>query len=169
MRARSHSEIPDPFAATVMMAPTATTCGIPGDPGRIANSVGSALLGAEAALLRGRARRLPYGHTLVALAVLLVAIVGSAIWARSQWRNSLPALDGTRRLAGLGARVTVIEAATILARDDHELVAVLRRRLVADGIDLREGAKVAGVTRSTGGICARRTGRLRPDSCRSWS
>ena len=40
--------------------------------------------------------------TLVALAVLLVAIVGSAIWARSQWRNSLPALDGTRRLAEIG-------------------------------------------------------------------
>ena len=45
----------------------------------------------------------------------------------------------------LGAQVTVIEAATLLSRDDPELVAVLRQRLRADGVDLIEGARVERV------------------------
>ena len=52
----------------------------------------------------------------------------------------------------LGSKVTVIEAATILARDDPELVEVLRRRLTADGIDLHEGAKVESAARSGNGV-----------------
>ena len=47
----------------------------------------------------------------------------------------------------LGSEVTVIEAATILAKDDPELVEVVRTRLLADGIELREGATVEGVER----------------------
>jgi 2-polyprenyl-3-methyl-5-hydroxy-6-metoxy-1,4-benzoquinol methylase len=49
-------------------APTATTCGIPSAAGRLANAIGSAVLGAEASYLRRRDRRLPYGHTLFAVA-----------------------------------------------------------------------------------------------------
>ena len=45
----------------------------------------------------------------------------------------------------LGARVSVVEQATPLARDDPELVSVVLRRLEADGVDLRTGAKVTGV------------------------
>lgn len=52
----------------------------------------------------------------------------------------------------LGSRVTVIEAATILAKDDPELVDVLRRRLVADGVDLRERTTVAAAARAGNGI-----------------
>jgi SAM-dependent methyltransferase len=51
------------------VAPTDTTCGIPGRASPIVNAVGSAVLGLEARYLRNPHRRLPYGHTLLALAV----------------------------------------------------------------------------------------------------
>jgi pyruvate/2-oxoglutarate dehydrogenase complex dihydrolipoamide dehydrogenase (E3) component len=41
----------------------------------------------------------------------------------------------------LGARVTVIEQAEILPADDPELVDILRDRLRAEGLDIREGAR----------------------------
>jgi pyruvate/2-oxoglutarate dehydrogenase complex dihydrolipoamide dehydrogenase (E3) component len=50
----------------------------------------------------------------------------------------------------LGARVTVLEAFTILSKDDPELVELMRRRL--DGIDLREGVKIARIERDGGGV-----------------
>ena len=43
----------------------------------------------------------------------------------------------------LGSRVSVLEALTLLPKDDPDLVAVVRSRLVAEGIDIREGAMVA--------------------------
>lgn len=46
----------------------------------------------------------------------------------------------------LGARVTLIQKGSILPKDDPELVAVVRRHLVAEGIDLREGTGVARVS-----------------------
>lgn len=42
----------------------------------------------------------------------------------------------------LGARVTVAEADRIMAKEDPELTAVIRDRLIAEGIDILEGAKV---------------------------
>ncbi|SDB50407.1 dihydrolipoyl dehydrogenase family protein [Bauldia litoralis] len=42
----------------------------------------------------------------------------------------------------LGARVTVAEADRIVAREDPELTAVIRDRLIAEGIDILEGARV---------------------------
>ena len=48
----------------------------------------------------------------------------------------------------LGAMVTLVEAETILAKDEPEAVAVVRRRLVAEGIDLREGSAVTTVQRA---------------------
>jgi pyruvate/2-oxoglutarate dehydrogenase complex dihydrolipoamide dehydrogenase (E3) component len=42
----------------------------------------------------------------------------------------------------LGAAVTVVEMATIMPKDDPELVEVVRDRLLAEGVVLREGAKV---------------------------
>jgi pyruvate/2-oxoglutarate dehydrogenase complex dihydrolipoamide dehydrogenase (E3) component len=53
----------------------------------------------------------------------------------------------------LGARVTVLEAAEFLAHDDGELVAVVRARLRAEGIDLRAGVKIGRVD-ATGGTIA---------------
>ncbi len=50
--------------------------------------------------------------------------------------------------ARLGSRVRILESsATLLPREDHELVAMLHERLVADGIELLLGATVQGVSR----------------------
>jgi pyruvate/2-oxoglutarate dehydrogenase complex dihydrolipoamide dehydrogenase (E3) component len=54
-------------------------------------------------------------------------------------------LEMADAFAGLGTRVTVIEAATIAAKEDPELVAGLRDALVARGITLMEQATVASV------------------------
>jgi len=45
----------------------------------------------------------------------------------------------------LGAQVSVLELATVMAADDPELVAVLRARFAAEGIGIREGAAVKRV------------------------
>jgi pyruvate/2-oxoglutarate dehydrogenase complex dihydrolipoamide dehydrogenase (E3) component len=48
----------------------------------------------------------------------------------------------------LGARVTVVEALTILSKDDRELVQVVRSQAIAEDIDLIENAKVTSVAKS---------------------
>jgi pyruvate/2-oxoglutarate dehydrogenase complex dihydrolipoamide dehydrogenase (E3) component len=50
----------------------------------------------------------------------------------------------------LGARVTVLEAAKILPKDDPEMVDLLRVRLAAEGLVLREGVRIARVERRHG-------------------
>jgi pyruvate/2-oxoglutarate dehydrogenase complex dihydrolipoamide dehydrogenase (E3) component len=50
----------------------------------------------------------------------------------------------------LGSRVTVLEAARALGRDDPEAVAVALSALRAEGIDIREGAKVERVESMAG-------------------
>lgn len=52
----------------------------------------------------------------------------------------------------LGASATLLEAASILPKDDPEPVDILRMRLKADGIDLREGAKVTRVEPRGAGV-----------------
>lgn len=52
----------------------------------------------------------------------------------------------------LGATVSVLEMASILPKDDPELVDILRGRLRADGIRLFEGAKVVGVAPAGAGV-----------------
>lgn len=52
----------------------------------------------------------------------------------------------------LGARVTIVEALTIMPKDDPELVAVVRNRLVTEGVSIHEGAKVKAVTGTAGAI-----------------
>ena len=47
----------------------------------------------------------------------------------------------------LGSEVTVLEAERALANDDPELAALLLETLRSEGIDIREGAQVARVTR----------------------
>ena len=51
----------------------------------------------------------------------------------------------------LGARVTVVEMARIMAKDDGELVDLLRHRLVEDGIEILEGLQAREVTYPVGG------------------
>lgn len=52
----------------------------------------------------------------------------------------------------LGARVTLLERFTILPRDEPEAVAILRARLVAEGIDIRENVAIAGASGSEGDV-----------------
>ncbi|HSF97033.1 MAG TPA: FAD-dependent oxidoreductase [Thermohalobaculum sp.] len=52
----------------------------------------------------------------------------------------------------LGSKVTVLEAATALLREDPEMAAVATAALRGEGVDLREGATVSGVEKTEGGI-----------------
>lgn len=53
----------------------------------------------------------------------------------------------------LGCRVTVLEAFTALGKDDPDLTSIALENLRAEGLDIREGAKITNVTRkSDGGI-----------------
>lgn len=52
----------------------------------------------------------------------------------------------------LGSRVTIVEADSILNRDDPEAVDVVRRALVGEGLDLREKSKAARVERLQAGV-----------------
>ena len=54
-------------------------------------------------------------------------------------------LEMADAFAGLGCRVTVVEAATIAGKEDPELVAGLRNCLAGRGVSLLEGAKVTAV------------------------
>ena len=52
----------------------------------------------------------------------------------------------------LGSRVIVLEALTALGHDDPEIAAVALDRLRAEGVEIREGAKVAAIAGSAGAI-----------------
>lgn len=52
----------------------------------------------------------------------------------------------------LGARVTIVEALSLLGNDDPELADIVRRRLVAEGVSIAEGAFAASVAVAGDGI-----------------
>ena len=52
----------------------------------------------------------------------------------------------------LGARVTVLELFRVLPKDDPDAVQIVRERLLAEGIDLREGVQAKGVAPQGNGI-----------------
>ena len=52
----------------------------------------------------------------------------------------------------LGSKVTVLEAAAFLAKDDAELAAIVLKRLRMEGVDLRAPAKIARVERADAGM-----------------
>ena len=52
----------------------------------------------------------------------------------------------------LGARVTVLEGLTALGRDDPEAAALVKARLAAEGVTIREGARVERVEGRAGAI-----------------
>lgn len=54
-------------------------------------------------------------------------------------------LEMAQAFRRLGSRVTVLEAATFLAKDDPELAAVVVARLRAEGVDLRDGVRIGNV------------------------
>ena len=55
----------------------------------------------------------------------------------------------------LGARVTVLEVARVLAKDDPELAALLIARLRADGVAIEEGVRIRRVERGGAGVSVR--------------
>lgn len=54
--------------------------------------------------------------------------------------------------ARLGSEVVVLEAFKLLGKDDPEIAAIALARLRAEGVDLREGAKVAKVSGEAGAV-----------------
>lgn len=52
----------------------------------------------------------------------------------------------------LGSKVTVLEAFRMMGPDDRDLVAVVRARLVSEGIDIHEDTKVVEVKSADGGV-----------------
>lgn len=52
----------------------------------------------------------------------------------------------------LGAKVTVVELARLLPKDDDEAVDVVRTALLKEGLTLRENTKVVGVAKQGGGV-----------------
>jgi pyruvate/2-oxoglutarate dehydrogenase complex dihydrolipoamide dehydrogenase (E3) component len=52
----------------------------------------------------------------------------------------------------LGSRVTILEAAHLLAKDEPEFVDLLRKQLVGEGVSIRESAKIARVAPAGEGI-----------------
>jgi pyruvate/2-oxoglutarate dehydrogenase complex dihydrolipoamide dehydrogenase (E3) component len=58
----------------------------------------------------------------------------------------------------LGAQVTVLEAASLLGKDDPELADFVRRRLIGEGVDIIEGAQIAAISGGAGAIEARLAG-----------
>jgi pyruvate/2-oxoglutarate dehydrogenase complex dihydrolipoamide dehydrogenase (E3) component len=54
----------------------------------------------------------------------------------------------------LGSRVTVLEAATLLGKDDPELAAIVVARLKAEGVVLRDKVKIARISSTAGVITA---------------
>lgn len=52
----------------------------------------------------------------------------------------------------LGSRVTLIEGASLLGKDDPELVDVVRARLLTDGVDIMEDSKVTSAAKVDNGV-----------------
>jgi pyruvate/2-oxoglutarate dehydrogenase complex dihydrolipoamide dehydrogenase (E3) component len=52
----------------------------------------------------------------------------------------------------LGAEVTILEMASLMPKDDEELVAVVRARLIADGVAVEEGCRVIRVEAAAEGV-----------------
>jgi pyruvate/2-oxoglutarate dehydrogenase complex dihydrolipoamide dehydrogenase (E3) component len=53
----------------------------------------------------------------------------------------------------LGAEVTILEAARVLPREDEEAAGVVRRKLISEGVDIREGARILRAeARGKGGL-----------------
>lgn len=52
----------------------------------------------------------------------------------------------------LGAKVTVIEAAVALSKDDPELTRIVLDQLMREGVDIQEGARIASVAGEEGAI-----------------
>lgn len=59
--------------------------------------------------------------------------------------------------ARLGSKVTLLEAATFLGREDEELSAHVKAQLIADGVDVREGVNIVSAAHKGKGAAAKIT------------
>ena len=59
--------------------------------------------------------------------------------------------------ARLGSKVTLLEAATFLGREDDELSAHVKAQLIADGVDVREGESIVAATHKGEGAAVKIT------------
>ncbi len=55
----------------------------------------------------------------------------------------------------LGSSVTLLELASLMANDDPEATEVVRRRLIAEGVDLREGIRIEALARKGNGVAVK--------------
>ncbi len=86
-------------------------------------------------------------------------MTNESIWERTELVKHLIVIGGgpigiemAQAHRRLGAEVTVIEGASIMGKDDPELVEIVRARLVKEGINLVEGAMVQSVSGTEGAI-----------------
>ena len=70
-------------------------------------------------------------------------------------------LEMAQAFRRLGARVTVLEAATCLAKDDPELATIVVARLRGEGVELHEKTRVTRVERTSDGIAVLLDGGMR--------
>jgi pyruvate/2-oxoglutarate dehydrogenase complex dihydrolipoamide dehydrogenase (E3) component len=61
-------------------------------------------------------------------------------------------LELSQAFRRLGSEVSIVEGATLLGKDDEDLVAVVREQVIADGVDVREGIMVKSVEAVSDGV-----------------
>lgn len=61
-------------------------------------------------------------------------------------------LEMAQAFRRLGSAVTLVDSGTVLKRDDPDLVAIVRDRLISEGVDIRETTQVLGVSGGAGEI-----------------
>jgi pyruvate/2-oxoglutarate dehydrogenase complex dihydrolipoamide dehydrogenase (E3) component len=52
----------------------------------------------------------------------------------------------------LGTKVTLLEMFSVLGKDDPEVTEVVKKRMIEEGIDIREGVKITKVSKETNGV-----------------
>ncbi len=86
-------------------------------------------------------------------------LTNDSLWSLRTLPRHLLVLGGgaigcemAQAFARLGAAVTLVEAATLMPRDDAEAVAVVRAALARDGVAIHEGARAVAVARDGAGV-----------------
>jgi pyruvate/2-oxoglutarate dehydrogenase complex dihydrolipoamide dehydrogenase (E3) component len=86
-------------------------------------------------------------------------LTNETVFAQADLPESLIVLGGGvigvelgQAFARLGARVTIVEAASLMGAQEPEAVAAVRQALACDGVVVREGAKAVGVAPVAGGV-----------------
>ena len=91
-------------------------------------------------------------------------LTNETIFSLQKQPNHLLVLGGgpigaemAQAFARLGSKVTLLEAATFLGREDDELSAHVKAQLIADGVDVREGESIVAATHKGKGAAVKIT------------